>query len=254
MTTRQAPPLSRVSAEALLTGTASEPSELAQIIAAARGPAHSDELAGESAAMIQFQAARLEPAVAPGPTVRKRMSEKLLAAKVGIAAALAAAATGGVALAAAAHTQTESAHLTPPAGTSVAAPGRDGAPTPKASKPAVPPLSSHAAAVPAKPTPPGAAGSHSSASPSPSLRGLCVAYLANGIAGGKRIDNPAFSALVTAAGGQDKITAYCVTLLSTDPHPTGPAKSFPIGPPIPSLGHRLRGPPNGPGDPQADQP
>ena len=252
MTTRQAPPLSRASAEALLTGTASEPSELAQIIAAARGPADSHELAGESAALIQFQAARLEPVAAPAPTVRKRMSEKLLAAKVGIAAALAAAATGGVALAAAAHTQTESTHPAPPVSTSVAAPSRDGTPTPKATKPAAAPASSHAAAVSAEPTPPGAAGSHASASPSPSLRGLCVAYLANGIAGGKRIDNPAFSALVTAAGGKDKVITYCVTLLS-EPHPTGPAKSLSIGPPIPFPGHRRSGPPNAPGDPQADQ-
>ena len=62
MTTRQPPPLNRANAEAILTGTATERSELAQIIAAARGPATSDELAGEAAAMIRFRAGRLEPA------------------------------------------------------------------------------------------------------------------------------------------------------------------------------------------------
>jgi hypothetical protein len=257
MTTRQPPPLNRANAEAILTGTATERSELAQIIAAAQGPATSDELTGEAAAMIGFQAARLDPAAAHGVTVRKRMSDKLLAAKVGIAAALAAAATGGVALAAAAHTQTgpAPAHHALPASTSVAAPSHDGTPTPRATKAAVPPPPSHAAAASAAPTAPGGAGSHPSASPSPSLRGLCIAYLANEITGGKRMDNPAFGALVTAAGGKEKVATYCLTLLRADPHLTRPAKSYSIGPPILSPGHRLSGPPDvPPSGPEGDQP
>jgi len=257
MTTRQPPPLNRANAEAILTGTATERSELAQIIAAARGPATSDDLAGEAAAMIRFQAARLEPAAAHGVTVRKRMSDKLLAAKVGIAAALAAAATGGVALAAAAHTQTEPAHHALPASTSVAAPSHDGTPTPRATRAAVPPPPppSHAAAASAAPPAPGGAGSHPSASPSRSLRGLCIAYFANEITGGKRMDNPAFGALVTAAGGKSKITIYCLTLLRADPHPTRPARSYSIGPPILLPGHRLSGPPDvPPSGPAGDQP
>jgi hypothetical protein len=255
MTTRQPPPLNRAKAEAILTGTATERSELAQIIAAARGPATSDELAGEAAAMVRFQAARLDPAAAHGVTVRKRMSDKLLAAKMGIAAALAAAATGGVALAAAAHTQTEPAHHALPASTSVAAPSHDGTPTPRATKPAVPPPPSHAAAASAAPTAPGGAGSHPSASPSPSLHGLCIAYLANEITGGKRMDNPAFGALVAAAGGKDKVTTYCLTLIRADPRPTRPARSYWIWPPIPSPGHRLSGPPDvPPSGPKGDQP
>jgi hypothetical protein len=257
MTTRQPPPLNRANAEAILTGTAAERSELTQIIAAARGPATSDELAGEAAAMIRFQAARLDPAAAHGVTVRRRMSDKVLAAKVGIAAALVAVATGGVALAAAAHTQTEPAHHALPASASVAAPSHDGTPTPGATRAAVPPPPppSHAAAASAAPTAPGGAGSHPSASPSPSLRGLCIAYLANEITGGKRMDNPAFGALVTAAGAKDKITTYCLTLLQADPRPTRPARSYSIGPPVPSPGHRLSGPPDvPPSGPEGDQP
>jgi hypothetical protein len=256
MTTRQPPPLNRANAEAILTGTAAERSELTQIIAAARGPVTSDELAGEAAAVIQFQAARLDPAAGHGMTVRRRMSDKLLAAKVGIAAALAAAATGGVALAAAAHTQTEPAHRALPASTSVAAPSHDRTPTPRATKAAVPPPPpSHAGGASAATTAPGGAGSHPSASPSPSLRGLCIAYLANEITGGKRMDNPAFGALVTAAGGKDKITTYCLTLLRADPRPTRPARSYWIGPPIPSPRHRLSGPPDvPPSGPEGDQP
>jgi hypothetical protein len=254
MTTHRPTPLSRANAEAILTGTATERSELAQIVTAARGPATADELTGEAAAMIRFQAARLEPATAAGLTVRKRLSDKLLAAKVGIAAALAAAATGGVALAAAAHTQTEPAHHAPPASTSIAAPSHGGTSTPRATKAAVPPPPSHAAAS-AAPTAPGSAGSHPSASPEPSLRGLCVAYLANGIAGGKRMDNPAFGALVSAAGGSAKVMTYCQALLRADLHPTGPAKSYPIGPPIPWPGQGRSGPPIvQPDGPEGDQP
>lgn len=265
MTTHQARPLSRADAEKVLTGTASPPAELAHIIAAARGLADSDELAGEAAAMIRFQAARLEPAAAHAPTVRKRTSDKLLAAKLGIAAALAAAATGGVALAAAAHTQTEPAHDARPASTPVAAPSHDGTSTPKATTTTAPAPSHAATASAPPPAPAGGAGSHPSASrpsaaPSPALRGLCIAYFAMGRSDGKVIDTPAFRALVTAAGGKGKVTAYCQTLLRVGPNPTGPARSHPVGPPIfppreaPS-GHRRSGPPDvPPGGAQADQP
>jgi hypothetical protein len=211
--------------------------------------------------MIRFQAARLEPAAAHAPTVRKRTSDKMLAAKLGIAAALAAAATGGVALAAAAHTQTEPAHHDTPASTPVAAPSHDGTPTPKATTTTAPAPSHAATASAAPPAPAGGAGSHlsasrPSASPSPALRGLCIVYFAVGGADGKVIDNPAFRVLVTAAGGKGKVTAYCQTLLRAGLNPTG----HPVGPPIfppretPS-GHRRSGPPDvPPGGAQADQP
>ena len=238
MTTRQAPPLNRANAEAILTGTATERSELAQIIAAARGPATSDELAGEAAAMIRFQAARLEPAAAHGVTVRKRMSDKLLAAKLGIAAALAAAATGGVALAAAAHTQTEPAHHALPASTSVAAPSHDGTPTPgnQGGRTTPPPPPSHAATASAAPPAPGGAR----------LAPLGVSFAVaawpvHRVLRNRRyrmesvIDNPAFRALVTAAGGKGKVTTYCQTLLRADPYPTRPARSY-------SSGRRSSGP------------
>ena len=52
------------------------------------------------------------------------------------------------------------------------------------------------------------------------------------------MDNPAFGALVTAAGAKDKITTYCLTLLQADPRPTRPARSYSIGPPVPSPGLR----------------
>jgi hypothetical protein len=53
------------------------------------------------------------------------------------------------------------------------------------------------------------------ASPSPSLVGLCRAYHAGaGDNPGKALENPAFRALIDAAGGKDKVTAYCTTLLA----------------------------------------
>ncbi|MGF7237669.1 MAG: hypothetical protein ACQSGP_22310, partial [Frankia sp.] len=84
--------------------------------------------------------------------------------------------------------------------------------------------------------------------PSPSLLGLCHAYTA-GVAGnpGKALDNPAFSALTAAAGGRDRIGAYCATVLTTAPgngpvtpaaghpttnHPTGKPTSRPASAPL----------------------
>ncbi len=84
--------------------------------------------------------------------------------------------------------------------------------------------------------------------PSPSLVGLCQAYN-SGVAKskGKALDNPAFTVLITAAGGQDQVDAYCLTVLAGHPsgppatrpsgppatHPTGPPAAHPTGPPVP---------------------
>jgi hypothetical protein len=50
-------------------------------------------------------------------------------------------------------------------------------------------------------------------SPSPSLIGLCRAIDAgNKDDHGKALENPAFTALITAAGGKDKVDVFCATL------------------------------------------
>jgi hypothetical protein len=68
-----------------------------------------------------------------------------------------------------------------------------------------------------KPTAASAKPSHSAGphgSPSPNLEGLCKAYAAKPDGErGKALESPAFQALLTAAGGQDKVTDYCMTLL-----------------------------------------
>ena len=80
----------------------------------------------------------------------------------------------------------------------------------------------------------GKSTSHPAASPSPSLRGLCQAYTAHaGHSTGKSLDSPAFTALITAAGGKDSVTAFCASLLATHPgkapasHPAGKAHPTP---------------------------
>lgn len=59
-----------------------------------------------------------------------------------------------------------------------------------------------------------------SATPSPSLDGLCVAYQAGAMA--KAASNPAFTALITAAGGADQVDAYCVSRIGASTHPAKP--------------------------------
>jgi hypothetical protein len=91
-----------------------------------------------------------------------------------------------------------------------------------------------AAAATAMPAASGQSTNHPAGTPSPSLRGLCQAYTAHaGRNTGKSLESPAFSALITAAGGKDSVTAYCVSLLATHPgnasasHPSGKPSSHP---------------------------
>jgi hypothetical protein len=86
--------------------------------------------------------------------------------------------------------------------------------------------------------------------PSPSLNGLCTAFLAGaGAEHGKALDSPAFTALITAAGGEDAVESFCVTLVATAPghastdHPTGPPTDRPGDTP----------PPHPTGPPDADR-
>ena len=88
-----------------------------------------------------------------------------------------------------------------------------------------------------------------SADPSPSLVGLCKAYTAGAAAAqGKALDNPAFHALLVAAGGKDNVDSYCTTLLATaTAHATGSATEHPSGRPS---SHPTGGPSSHPtGDP-----
>jgi hypothetical protein len=207
--------LNRNAAEQLLRGgPASGPAgqradhyALASLLAFAAAPEAGRELAGEAEAMTAFRRAHLGPATQsrrPSMSATKLLVAKAVIAAVGVSG-------GGVALAAA--TGHMPANLT--------------------GKPAA---ASSAAAAAATHTPAagGESASHPAANPSPSLRGLCQAYTAQvSSSPGKALDNPAFTALLTAAGGKDSVTAFCTSLLATQPgnapgsHPAGKPSSHP---------------------------
>lgn len=220
--------LDRETAEMLLLGRAASPladtGQVAGILAAASAPARDHELAGEARAIAAFRMAQLRPV---GRTRRPSIGvTKLLAVKAVLT--LAGLTGGGVALAAA------TGHLHPSGGDGTSAAGLLGA----------------SATTVAAPSHAGTPASHPSASPSPSLRGLCRAYTARvGNNPGKALDNPAFSALIGAAGGRDNVAAYCTSLLASKPgnghtshghgqqlgksadHPTGKPTFKPTGKP-----------------------
>lgn len=201
--------LNRNVAEQLLrsgpvSGPAGQPAyrdALTGLLAVATAPAHDRELAGEAEAAMAFRRALLGPAHQPR---RPSMSAtKLLAAKAVLAAL--GVTGGGVALAAATGHLPSNLTGTPAAARS-------------------------AASTTAMPSANGKPASHPNSSPSPSLRGLCQAYTAkDGSSPGKALDNPAFSALITEAGGKDKVPAFCASLPAT-PHGNRPT-SHPGGKP-----------------------
>jgi hypothetical protein len=234
MTTRRTP-ITRASAERLLTErSGGGPTDLRRVLAAASAPATAHELSGEPAAMAQFRAARLD-VVTPTRrrSVLKTAAAKLLAANVVIGATVAAA-TGGVALAAATnHLPGPLHHASGPV-----------AVRESHSQQASPSASNRPSPLPTPTTTPGRSGAHPSGStthtaqgsPSPSMVGLCTAYHA-AVADnpGKALDNPAFTTLITAAGGKANVPAYCATVLAsssgTPSHPTAAPSTHPTGAP-----------------------
>ena len=247
--------------ENLLEGALPADSPLGRLLADAAAPAQQHELEGLSAALNAFRASRPTPRRSPVKTLLASM----LAAK-GIAAAAVAASIGGLALAAATGSL-------PPAAQNAA---HDLVRAPAAS--------SQPVAVDSKADT--ASQSAASATPSPSLVGLCRAYSA-GVAtsNGKALDNPAFTALITAAGSEDAVPTYCTTVLATEgggkptalptqaqghkpstvptgppaTHPTGPPATHPTGPPAthptgPPATHPTGPPTDRPTGPPTDRP
>jgi hypothetical protein len=204
--------IDRRTAERLLRGApgqtrATGHDRLSDLLAAASAPARDGELTGERAAMAAFRDARL--ATAPQrrrPWMLKIALANLLTVKI---AAATAAAAGGIALAAAAGTLPgqQREEPAPTGGTNVVATTS----APEATK--------HGKSD-QKPD--------HSASPSPSLEGLCKAYTAGaGSEHGKAHENPAFSALITAAGGADRVPAFCTDLLGDKPGKSGDSPGKP---------------------------
>lgn len=101
--------------------------------------------------------------------------------------------------------------------------------------------SDHAPAAPTSDNPglsgtagaPESAENTPSATPSPSLEGLCHAYQAGAMP--RSAFNPAFAALSTAAGGAEGVGAYCTDLIGTSHKPAHPTQAaHPTTPPKPS--------------------
>ena len=227
MSTHRPTRIDRATAERLLSGAVVDPQDgpeaLVRLLAATRATARPSEFAGENVALEAFRAANLGLVLQPR---RRSMLQialaKLLTLKVATTAAVAVAATGGVAVAA----------------SSGVLPNPLGSDAPKATPSAQ-----------ATSGPEDAAEAKGSASPSPSLVGLCRAYKAGaGDNPGKALENPAFSVLITTAGDQEKVAAYCDTLLAAqkgdkapagpsarpdvaDTHPTAKPDSHPTGAP-----------------------
>lgn len=223
--------INRAAAERLLNGEPADPrlprDPLAVLLAYAAAPAQEGELAGEEAAVAAFRGATPAGALtstmalptagraysanragsarplaaAPDAAEQERPRQFRPARKalrhpmeVAVLAALTATAAGGIALA---------------AGT--AGPFR--APPDRGSAEATATLSN-----PAGTGKPGAGRTGSPASPHPSTVGLCQAYTAGaGSAQGKMLDNPAFSSLIEAAGGKEKVAGYCARVLADRP-------------------------------------
>ncbi|MFF0657882.1 hypothetical protein [Micromonospora tulbaghiae] len=179
--------LDQETVERLLAGRSGDmpaaPPGLAAVLDAVRAAPGTGELDGEAAAVAAFRAARW---------MRRRRR-----ARIGGRAAVAALAvslTGGVALAATGN-------------------------LPRPARPAAPPLVTAPPAPSARPSPP--AGSPAPRTPHPSSPpGLCVAYRAVAEPErGRALATPAFTDLVAAAGGHDRVPDFCAGLLGDDDPP-----------------------------------
>lgn len=208
--------LSHAQAERLLDGGAVGVPELERLIAAASAPAASVPDPGPALASFRF--ANANPAARPRRlTAMKSALAAALTTKVIAGAAIAVAATGGLALAA-----------------SVGALNGTDHPSPNSH------ANAHATSHPTE-----SASASASASPSPNLRGLCTAFQAGATSNpGKAINSPAFQALVTAAGGTQNVQAFCTKLLGT-PRPHH-ATGKPTALPTQASGHPTHAPSNPP--------
>ncbi|MFI9639724.1 hypothetical protein ACIG87_06595 [Micromonospora sp. NPDC051925] len=216
---RSGPTVDRAEAERLLdpTGTGTPPSTddpLARLLAAAAGPARPDELAGEQEAVAAFRAARA--AAVPGPVVAgRRRRRRLTTGVVAWIAGLAATATAGVAFAAVTLDDRPAERVPDPVPS-------DTHPTPHRSGPdrqspsRRPPVAPGGA--PSAPVAPYATPHHGEPAGRGKLVGQCRAYLAKSPQQrGKAVTKPGFVDLMAAAGGADRVEAYCRDLVPGHP-------------------------------------
>jgi hypothetical protein len=236
MSTQRSRRIDRDTAEQLLggaeAGTAVGHDALAGLLAAAAAPAAGGELSGEQAALAAFRTARL----APVPPSRKRSMPtsalaRLLSAKV-VAAVLASALGGGVAVAAA------TGRLPAALG---GGPARSG------------PVPGATAGAGAHGAPPRATATASPAAVPADLAELCRALDQSNVLGSSSVlSEPRYAHLVAAAGGEAGVPGYCAPVLadqgnghgnsSTARSAGGRPSTAPTHPDTPGAGHRPSSP------------
>ena len=220
--------------ERLLSGTlppAQAPpgyAKVAELLAAAAAAPSSAELAGQEAVLAELRAVTGGRPPAASPSRRARSTRRRRRAGLAVIVAVGALVTGGVAGAA-------TGHLPGPmreAARSVLGTTDGGTPSTatQAGQPPAPvkrPAGAGGGLGGARPSVstgpgPGAAGAGPAAAPN--LEGLCQAFTAgNGGQQGAKLDATAFEVLTRAAGGEDRVTAYCEDLLDAD-QPSGKPK------------------------------
>jgi len=219
--------IDRETAEQLLRGRpagSGVPEPLAALLAAASAPAREHELAGEHAALAAFREARLDQMAGERhPSMTRTAFNRLFSLRVAVATFAATATLGGAALAA--STGALPTPLSPKAPATRPAPS---APAPSAS--ADGPGSQGAST-----SPDGRRSGHPSAAPASALVGLFRAWQAQPAANReKALEKPPFAPLVRAAGGEQKVPAYCATVLagapSKQPKKAGPSSRPTEGP------------------------
>jgi hypothetical protein len=205
MSTQRPHPIDRRTVERLLGGDAagaySSHPPLASLLAAAAAPGRPGELASESECVATFRAAQLAGRPRRDRSMITSVLLRVLTVKAMIVA-LVTMAAGGAVFAATGHTLSD----------------------PLNHRRSVVATRSAGAHVDARRARTGTGGSGSSSgptrshgdTPSSSLAGLCRAYSAgNKAERGKALESPAFTVLITAAGGRDRVDAYCAGLLAS---------------------------------------
>jgi hypothetical protein len=197
------PALDEDTADRLLSGrldpadTPSAYAPVARLVKAATGPAAPEELAGEAAMIAAFKAHAHPRTLVPR---RASMPSKLLSVKAAAAMIAAVLSVGGVAAAATGML-----------------PGR-----------AAQQATDHASSAAGGGSAAQAHGSGQGAAKGPDAtgaakNGLCQAWQSGqGGSNGKREDSTAFQALAAAAGGADKVDAYCQTATTAGHAANGP--------------------------------
>jgi hypothetical protein len=191
---------------------------VAMVVAAATAPATPEELAGEPAAVAQFAAmARSGSRTRATTTRRAGAPRRILGVRLAVAVLAAGLSIGGVAAAAGVFPGSAK----PPAGHEPGSTGGGGgAPTT-----AAPGRTDAVTTTDADHARGGGTGPDASG---PAMEGLCRAWQAGKAVGkGKREDSTAFRALAAAAGGADRIDAYCQA--ATPEHPKDKGKDEGVG-------------------------